>query len=89
MARHITETYDGLEIDLRAWNEPDGYWVTLRAVEAGEGARRAQTINDRAEGWAFKLTEYDWREFTPRITSIVRRAKPDASAPAPAPDFQP
>lgn len=89
VARHITETYDGLEIDLRAWNEPDGYWVTLRAVEAGEGARRAQTINDRAEGWAFKLTEYDWREFTPRITSIVRRAKPDAPAPAPAPDFQP
>ncbi len=88
VARHITETHDGLEIDLRAWREPDGFWVTLRAVEAGEGARRAQTINDRAEGWAFKLTEYDWREFTPLVSSIVRRADPDAQAPGEN-NFQP
>ncbi|WP_084399267.1 DUF4340 domain-containing protein [Henriciella aquimarina] len=89
VARHITETHDGLEIDLRAWNEPDGHWVTLRAVEAGEGARRAQTINDQAEGWAFKLTEYDWREFTPLVTSIVRRPDPaEGQAPIES-NFQP
>ncbi len=88
VARHITETHDGLEIDLRAWREPDGFWVTLRAVEAGEGARRAQTINDRAEGWAFKLTEYDWREFTPLVSSIVRRADPAAETPGES-NFQP
>lgn len=88
VARHITQTHDGLEIDLRAWREPDGFWVTLRAVEAGEGARRAQTINDKAEGWAFKLTEYDWREFTPLVSSIVRRAEPEAETPGEA-NFQP
>lgn len=89
VARHITETYDGLEIDLRAWNEPDGYWVTLRAVEAGDAARRAHTINDRAEGWAFKLTEYDWQEFTPRVSSIVIRAAPMEAPPPVTSDFQP
>ena len=88
ITRHITQTYDGLEIDLRAWKEPDGFWVTLRAVEAGEGARRAQTINDRAEGWAFELTEYDWREFTPLVSSIVRRAEPETEMPGEA-NFQP
>ncbi|MEM5515912.1 DUF4340 domain-containing protein [Henriciella sp. AS95] len=92
VARHITETYDGLEIDLRAWKEPDGYWVTLRAVEAGDAARRAQTINDRAEGWAFKLTEYDWQEFAPRVSSIVIKADPPQAIDGPPPitsDFQP
>lgn len=89
VARHITQTHDGLEIDLRAWREPDGFWVTLRAVEAGEGARRALTINDRAQGWAFKLTEYDWQDFTPRVSSIVRRDAPEAGANDTIPNFQP
>lgn len=72
VARHITETHDGLEVDVSAYREPDGYFITLRAVEAGEGAHRGSTINDKAEGWAFELAEYDWREFTPRVASIVR-----------------
>ena len=73
VARHISETFDGLEIDLRAYREGDGVWVTLRAVEAGEGARRAEVINDKAEGWAFRLTDYDFQDFTPDVLSIVER----------------
>ncbi|WP_084420563.1 DUF4340 domain-containing protein [Henriciella litoralis] len=89
VARHISGTFDGLEIDLRAWREEDGYWATLRAVEAGEGARRARTINDKAQGWAFKLTEYDWREFAPDVSSLVSRAEPSEGVPPPPTDFQP
>ncbi len=73
VARHITETYDGLEVDLKAYREPDGLYVTLRAIEAGEGARRGSTINEKASDWAFQLSEYDWAEFTPHISSIVRK----------------
>lgn len=73
VGRHITSTHDGLEVDVSAYREPDGFYVTLRAVEAGEGARRAETINTKAEGWAFKLTEFDWNEFTPPVRSIIRR----------------
>ena len=74
IARHISETFDGLEIDLQAYREPFGLWVTLRAIEAGEGARRAQAINGRAEGWAFRITDYDFQDFTPRVRDIVERA---------------
>lgn len=73
IARHISETFDGLEIDLLAFREPTGLWVTLRAVEAGEGARRAQVINEKAEGWAFRITDYDFQDFTPDVLSIVER----------------
>ena len=73
VARHITETFDGLEVDLNAYREPNGLWVTLRAVEAGEGARRASVINQKAEGWAFQITDYDFQDFTPRVLSIVER----------------
>lgn len=74
IARHISETFDGLEIDLHAYREPFGVWVTVRAVEAGEGARRAQAINARAEGWAFRMTDYDFQDFTQTVASIVERA---------------
>jgi hypothetical protein len=73
IARHISETFDGLEVDLRAYREPTGFWVTLRAVEAGEGARRAEAINAKAEGWAFRITDYDFQDFTPLVSSIVER----------------
>ncbi len=73
IGRHISETFDGLEVDLRAYRESDGLWVTLRAVEAGEGARRAEAINRKAEGWAFKITDYDFQDFTPDVLSVVER----------------
>lgn len=75
IGRHISETFDGLEIDLRAYREADGAWITLRAIEAGEGARRAQAINEKAEGWAFKLPEYDFQDYVPPISSLVIRAE--------------
>ncbi|MFN3213415.1 MAG: DUF4340 domain-containing protein [Henriciella sp.] len=74
IARHISETFDGLEIDLQAFREPNGFWVTLRAVEAGEGARRAEAINAKAEGWAFRISDYDFQDLTPSVTSIVEPA---------------
>ena len=78
IARHISETFDGLEINLQAYREPNGFWVTLRAIEAGEGARRAEAINEKAEGWAFRISDYDFQDFTPSVTSIV---EPALSAP--------
>ena len=81
VGRHITETHDGLEVELKAYREPDGFFVTLRAVEAGEGAQRGSTINEKASGWAFELSEYDWNEFTPTVASIVK--PPEIAIPSP------
>ena len=50
VARHITVTHDALEVDVRAYAEDDGYYVTMRAVEAGNGAHRAASINAKADG---------------------------------------
>ena len=72
VARHITQTHDGLEVDVRAYRERDGFFITIRAVEAGEGAQRAAAINERTKGWAFQLTETDWADYTPLVSSIVR-----------------
>lgn len=72
VARHITQTHDGLEVDVRAYRERDGYFITMRAIEAGEGATRAAAINERAAGWAFELTATDWADYTPLVSTIVR-----------------
>lgn len=82
VSRHISETFDGLEVDLRTYQEADGLWVTLRAIEAGDGARRAAEINKKVEGWAFRLSPFDWQDFTPAIDALV-------VSPAPAPEGLP
>ncbi|MGH1420805.1 MAG: DUF4340 domain-containing protein [Hyphomonas sp.] len=76
LTRHITQTHDGLEVNLLTYREPDGFYVTFRAIEAGEGAHRGSSINAKAEGWAFQISEYDWNDFTPRVSSIVRPPAP-------------
>lgn len=70
--RHITQTHDGLEVEARPYREADGYYVTLRAIEAGEGAHRGAAINERARGWAFQISEIDWMDFTPKVSDIAR-----------------
>jgi len=69
---HITQTHDGLEVEVRPYREADGFFVTLRAIEAGEGAQRGAAINERARGWAFRISQVDWMDFTPAISSIAR-----------------
>jgi hypothetical protein len=73
VGRHITQTHDGLEIDVQAYRERDGYFITMRAIEAGEGAQRAAAINERAAGWAFELTASDWADYTPLVSSMIRK----------------
>ncbi|MEO0881186.1 MAG: DUF4340 domain-containing protein [Pseudomonadota bacterium] len=83
VGRHVTTTHDGLEIAVVAYEEEDGFFVTLRAIVAGEGAARAQTINSRANGWAFQLDQVDWQHFTPQVRSILRRQEPTPNPPTP------
>lgn len=78
VARHITLTKDGLEVITDAYEEPDGYYLTIRAVEADEGAARAADINARAEGWAFRISRFDWGDFVVPISDIVERPIVDA-----------
>ena len=73
VARHVTLTKDGLEVVTDAYEEPDGYYLTVHAVEADEGARRAADINARAEGWAFRVSRFDWGDFVVPISDIVER----------------
>lgn len=82
--RHITQTHDGLEVEARPYREADGYYVTLRAIEAGEGAHRGAAINERAKGWAFQVSEIDWMDFAPRVSEIARPPEdvtPDGETP--------
>ena len=78
MARHVTLTKDGLEVVTDAYEEPDGYFLTIHAVEADEGAARAADINARAAGWAFRVSRYDWADFVVEIADIVERPLVDA-----------
>lgn len=76
--RHITLTQDGLEVIVDTYEEPDGYYLTARAVEAAEGAHRAAAINARAEGWAFEVSRYDWADFNTQIREIAAPVEVEA-----------
>jgi len=71
VAELITITFDGLEIIARAHDETDGGYITLRAIVAGNAAARARSINEQAEGWAFKLSGADYRDLTTPVSTIT------------------
>lgn len=70
--KHTTITFDSLEVEVTAYADPDGYFVTLRAIEAGLAADQAASINRRSEGWAFQLEPYDWNDFTMPLSDLIR-----------------
>ncbi|MCI4643558.1 MAG: DUF4340 domain-containing protein [Hyphomonadaceae bacterium] len=78
VARHITLTKDGLEVVTEAYEEAEGFYLTIHAVEAAEVARRAEDINARAHGWAFRVSRFDWADFVVEISDIVERPIVDA-----------
>ncbi|MEM7767491.1 MAG: DUF4340 domain-containing protein [Pseudomonadota bacterium] len=71
VASLVTVTFDGLEIVASAYDEPEGGYIVLRAVEAGNASARAASINADAEGWAFKLTSQDYQDLTTPVSTIV------------------
>lgn len=75
LAEHITRTRSGVAVILHSWRANDRFWVTVGAA-AGERATpeaiaQAQAINQRAAGWAFALTELDWRQYSTPLSELV------------------
>ena len=75
LAEHVTRTRSGVAVVLRCWRANDRFWVTLGAAAgeraSGEAVAEAQAINERAAGWAFALTELDWKQFSLPLSELV------------------
>lgn len=71
---HITRTKAGVEIIAHAWRSADKGWVTLTAgTKSGASAdavNQAAAINARTVGWAFQMTETDWRAFVTPLDAL-------------------
>src|SRR5690606_3032698 len=68
LAEYVVSTRSGIAIVVHSWRSEAGAWVTIGAA-AGEDASpealaEAQAINQRAAGWAFGLTELDWKPYS-------------------------
>jgi hypothetical protein len=75
LAEHVTRTRSGVAVILHSWRANDRFWVTVGAA-AGERASpeavaEAQAINARSAGWAFALTELDWKTFSLPLSELV------------------
>lgn len=77
VASHITETHDALEVRAGIFEEADGTFLTLHAVEAGHAAQRAAAINLRTAGWAFRIQAADISDFAPDVGTLIRPAATD------------
>lgn len=75
LAEHVTRTRSGIAIIVHSWRANDRFWVTIGAAasEAAspEAVAEAQSINARAAGWAFALTELDWRQYSMPLSALV------------------
>jgi hypothetical protein len=74
-AQYIVRTRPGVAIILQGWRKDDRGWVTVGAAAAEnatpQAVAEAQAINTRAAGWAFALSELDWRTLTTPLAALV------------------
>lgn len=57
-AEHRITTVNGLELTVSVFRREGEYWARLVAVAESDAAREmAVSINDRADGWAFRLSD--------------------------------
>lgn len=74
-SQYIVRTRQGVSVIVQSWRSDGRGWVTVGAA-TGEGATaearaEAETINARANGWAFALTELDWGAFATPLAVLV------------------
>lgn len=75
LAEYVVRTRSGIAVIVHSWRANDGFWVTIGAA-AGEEASpdsvaEAEAINNRAAGWAFGLTELDWKPYSLPLGELV------------------
>jgi hypothetical protein len=75
LAEHVTRLRSGVAVILHSWRADDRFWVTVGAAAneraPPEAVAQAQAINQRAAGWAFALTELDWKAFSLPLGELV------------------
>jgi hypothetical protein len=75
LAEHVTRLRSGVAVILHSWRANDRFWVTVGAAAderaSPEAVAEAQAINQRAAGWAFALTELDWKPFSLPLSELV------------------
>lgn len=74
-AQYMARTKPGLAIIVQGWRAGERGWVTIGAAAAENASpaavAEAEAINARASGWAFALTELDWRTLTTPLAELV------------------
>ncbi|HEX5006758.1 MAG TPA: DUF4340 domain-containing protein [Hyphomonadaceae bacterium] len=75
LAEHVTRLRSGVAVILHSWRADGRYWVTVGAAAderaSPEAIAAANAINQRAAGWAFALTELDWKPFSLPLSELV------------------
>lgn len=75
VAQYIVRTRSGLAIIAQGWRPGERGWVTIGAAAAENASAAAvaevEAINARAAGWAFALSELDWRTLTTPLAELV------------------
>ena len=67
-----TRTFDGVTITVRIIEADGAHWANITAAGEGAAGEAAAAINANAEGWAFKLAQYDAETLMTARDSLLR-----------------
>ncbi len=73
LATHATTLRDGMIISVTAYRQTDGLWVVISAdTLSGQVTPDVSNLNQRTDGWAYRLDSADFALFTlPRDTILT------------------
>lgn len=80
-ARVVTKTFDGLTVTVSVIQQGQDYWATVSAEGTGASQKEAREIDERTNGWAYKLPAFKGQQFTTPLENLLKPKTAPASAP--------
>ncbi|MCG8440994.1 MAG: DUF4340 domain-containing protein [Caulobacterales bacterium] len=76
VARHVTRTFDGLEVTLAVHEDGADSWVVASAASVDEtAALAAADLNARVQGWAYRLPPFTAERLSRSLVDIAETAE--------------
>ena len=76
IAQTVTEliTFDGLRLTVTSLERDDTTWISIAAASEpdSEQAEEAQTLNDRLNGWRYRIPSYKYEQLTRRMDDLLQ-----------------
>ncbi|HUS98267.1 MAG TPA: DUF4340 domain-containing protein [Hyphomicrobiaceae bacterium] len=85
----VLETATGMKLDIRLRKEKTDRWISIRVAAPGSNAEAAKAMQQKVDGWEFKVADWRVRQTFKEAAELFERIKPEPQPATKAPPETP